>query len=382
MSSELFQKEKILQLVLDNIPSFVFWKDDKCTFLGCNMNFAISAGLNSPNEIIGKTDYDLPWRKEDSDFYRKIDKEVMNSQKAQINFEEPQTMQNGKTKWLRTSKIPLYNDENEVIGILGTYEDITSKKSMELELISRNKSLEKLNMKLAMANTDLEQFAYAASHDLQEPLRMIGGFTGLFESKYAEILDDSGIEYLNYIKEGAQRMSTMMNKILCYSNLKEGAEQLVSSNIKEIVDLIVENLSSLINEKNAIITINLPIEKINCEPEQISLLFNNLLTNGIKFNNSDSPKIKIDFKERETEWYFTVSDNGIGINEKYQDYIFKPFKRLNNREVFPGDGVGLALCKRIINIHKGQIWYTNNQNSGTVFHFTIPKFNEHTLNQN
>ena len=94
MSTELFQKEKILQLVLDNIPSFVFWKDDKCTFLGCNMNFAISAGLNSPNEIIGKTDYDLPWRKEDSDFYRKIDKEVMNSQKAQINFEEPQTMQN------------------------------------------------------------------------------------------------------------------------------------------------------------------------------------------------------------------------------------------------------------------------------------------------
>ena len=137
MYSEVLQKERLLQLVLNNIPSYVFWKDRNSTYLGCNLKFAKSAGLDSPIEIIGKTDYDLPWSKEESDFFRKIDKEVMDSRIPQVNFEEPQTINDGSTKWLRTSKIPLFDENDNVIGILGTYEDITERKQMELELIAK-----------------------------------------------------------------------------------------------------------------------------------------------------------------------------------------------------------------------------------------------------
>ena len=317
MKAELLQREKLLQLVLDNIPSYVFWKDRSSVYMGCNQNFATSAGFKHPEDLIGKTDFDMAWSREQSLFFRKIDKAVMDSGTAQINYEESQTINDGSTRWLRTSKIPLFNASGKIIGILGAYEDITDRKLMELQLIERNKMLEQVNKKLEIANVDLEQFAYATSHDLQEPLRMIGGFIGLFEMKYANLLDEEGKEYLNFVKDGASR--------------------------------------------------------IYCQPERIKMLFSNLITNGIKFNESAIPTIVIELQEEDHEWLFTVSDNGIGIDSEFQDYIFKPFKRLNTRNKFPGSGVGLSICKRITNLHEGNIWISRNKPKGTSFHFTLSK---------
>jgi len=129
----------------------------------------------------------------------------------------------------------------------------------------------------------------------------------------------------------------------------------------------------LIIDKNVKFEINLPKEKIVCQSQRIKMLFYNLITNGIKFNNSKLRTINIDFKNRGKEWYFTISDNGIGIEQKHENQIFKPFKRLNTRDKFPGNGIGLSMCKRIANLHGGQIWFTKNQLSGTIFHFTILK---------
>lgn len=373
MVNKILEKEKLLQLVLNNIPSFVFWKDRSSKYLGCNLNFALSAGLESPEEIVGKTDYDLPWSKEESDFYRKIDKDVMDSNEAQINFEEAQTVNNESTKWLRTSKIPLHDKNGEVIGILGTYEDITERKQMELELINKNQELKKLNTKLESINIDLEQFTYATSHDLQEPLRMIGGFIGLLERKYLANINEEGLEYLKFIKEGTQRMSSLIRQILSYSKIENTETQNEKADIGLLIEEVLKDLELLLVEKNVKIELNIPQEHIICQPQRIKMVFFNLIMNGIKFNNSIIPVIYIDFENKKSEYYFTVSDNGIGIEKEFQKKIFKPFKRLNTRDKFSGNGIGLSICKRIVNLHEGKIWCTKNKDSGTTFHFTIAK---------
>lgn len=373
MESELLKREKFHQLVLANIPSFVFWKNKASIYMGCNNNFAESAGFELPTDIIGKTDYDLPWSKKESDFFRKIDKEVMDSGKAQINFEESQTIQDGSTRWLRTSKIPLLDDNDEVIGILGTYEDITERKLMEFELISNNESLKTLNSRLEMINVDLEQFAYSTSHDLQEPLRMIGGFVGLFSMKYENMLDDEANIYVKYIKDGVLRMSTLIRQILSYSKLDKIEEQFVETDFKILLKELLDGLGLSSNSTPIKFDINVPKQKIVCQPERIKMLFYNLIKNGIKFNEASKPIIKINYKNREKEWYFEVADNGIGIKKEFTDEIFKPFKRLHSQDKYTGSGIGLSICKRIIYLHGGEIYFTKNKMNGTTFHFTLSK---------
>jgi len=380
MISDIIKKESFLQLILDNIPIYVFWKDRNSVYLGCNKNFALVAGFNTPDQIIGKTDYEMPWSKEDSDFYRKIDKEVMDSGKAQINFEESQNVADNKTKWLSTSKVPLFDADGKVIGVLGTYEDITARKEMELqlkrqteELQVKNDNLKEVNFKLEQANTEIEQFTSATSHDLQEPLRMIGSFSNLLERKYSYQMDEEGVEYLNYIKEGSVRMSSMVKEILSYSKLNKTQERLEPILIRELVTAAIHELNPLILSSNAKVEINLPQEKIKVQRTQIITLFVNLIANAIKFNDSKQPIVKIDFQEKNREWIGAVVDDGIGIEEQYKDYIFQPFKRLNKREEFKGNGIGLSICQRVVHVHGGKIWMEPNTGKGTTFYFTLKK---------
>ena len=378
--SNLLDKEQLLQLVMNNIPSFIFWKDRNSVYLGCNMNFALSAGLDDPNKIIGKTDYDLPWSKEESDFFRAVDKRVMDSGKEELNFEEPQTISDGTTRWLRTSKIPLLNAEKEVIGILGTYEDITSKKELELKLVRQaehlqrsNEHLKRLNYSLEQANIDLEHFAFATSHDLQEPLRMIGSFTSLIRRRYAEKIDEEGQEYFQFIAEGVERMSKLIKGVLNYTRIDKELEEFILSDIQFIIKEKVKDLAGIIEATNTEVIINVPEQEVYCQPVRLGILFYNLILNGIKFNLSDKRKIEVLAEEQNHQWQFTVKDNGIGINPDFKDKIFQPFKRLNTRDKFPGTGIGLSVCKRIVAIHNGEIWFDRNEIDGTNFYFTIPK---------
>lgn len=380
MELDVLKEEKFLQLILNSIPIYVFWKDKNSIFLGCNKNLATYAGLESPDEIIGKSDYDLPWSKKESDFFRKVDKSVMDSGEAQINIEEPITINDKTTRWIRTNKVPLFDDKNQVIGILGTYEDITSKKEMELKLIEqskelkvKNENLQESNFKLEQVNIDLEQFAYAASHDLQEPLKNIGGFVDLLDKKYAPLLDEDGIQCLEYIKEGATRMSSFIQGILSYSRLEESIDGLEKVDFNNIISSCLKDLEKAVKDSNTQLKINLPLTEIECQSNRIGMLFYNLINNGIKFNKSATPIIKVDFQEKDNHWLFHVMDNGIGIKDVDSENIFKPFKRLNNRGKFPGNGIGLSICKRIVHIHGGEIWYSSNELGGTSFHFTIQK---------
>jgi len=367
------KNEEFLKLVMDNIPSSVFWKNRDSIYQGCNQNFGESAGLASTDDIIGKSDYDLPWSKEQSDYFRKIDKEVMDSGDVQLNFEEPITVQNGQTKWVRTSKVPLRNNGGQIIGILGTYEDITERKEMELELKNHNKSLKSLNSRLELINQDLEQFAYATSHDLQEPIRMIAGFSGLLKQKYSSLLGDEGNDYLEIISEGAKRMSSLVSQILTYSRVDTIEDEFEEASVGELVKQIALDLDLLLKESKARLELDIGDVKIRCLPERIKMLFTNLISNGIKFNENDVPIIRISAEEQEEDWYFEVADNGIGIDPKYLHLIFQPFKRLSTKEDYHGNGIGLSICKRIATLHGGSIGYRPNPEGGTIFYFSLPK---------
>lgn len=373
MNSELLEKERLLQMVLNNIPSYVFWKDINSRYLGCNTKFAKAGGFDNPQDLIGLNDYDMPWSKAESDFYRKVDREVMDSKTPQLNIEEPQSDKNNKVSWVRTNKLPLTDENGDVVGILGTYEDITDRKNMELELLNSNKKLKTLNTKLEYSNIDLEQFSYALSHDLQEPLRMIGSFTSLLEHKIKDFRDDETIEYLGYLKDGSQRLSILVSQILSYSKMGkvEMSKELI--NVSSIFSETVHEIRHLIESSNATIVNNLPEISLNVQLARIKMLFNNLITNGLKFNTSESPTIKLSAAEADQEWIISIADNGIGIDPKYESQIFKPFKRLNTRDKFGGSGIGLSICKRIVNIHNGRIWISANDMGGTTFHFSLQK---------
>jgi len=378
----LLEQKSFLQLIMNNIPQFVFWKDINSVYLGCNQNFASVAGLASPSDIVGKTDYDLPWSKDEADFYVATDARVMAANKPEVDFEEPQTISDGTVTWLRTSKVPLKNEAGEVIGILGTYEDITKKKEMELKLLNSSKALvasnekmKKVILELERLNMDLEQFAYATSHDLQEPLRIISNFTKLLEKELEGKFNEDARQYFNFITSSIVRMSKLTTGILTYLRLGKENEKTQKVDLNLIFQKVLakKQTSALIKEKKAIIHVNLPTKKLDGHPKQLIVLLYNLLDNALKFNRSTPPEITIDFEEKPTEWLFSVMDNGIGIEEKYNQLIYLPFKRLNLQKDFAGSGIGLSICKRIVTLHFGKIWNVPNPKGGTVFHYTIAK---------
>ncbi len=372
-------EEQVLKLFINNVPQFIFWKDRNSTYLGCNNNFAQSAGFESPEELIGKTDYDMPWSREEADFFRKIDAEVMASGTSQLNFEEPQTQKDGSLSWLSTSKMPLYGKDGQVVGILGWYFDITEFKKMEVQIDEKNKALVEYNLQLEkskkdleIANYDLEKFTYAASHDLKTPIRSIVSFAQLLQEHQGKNLDDESDEYLNFIISSGQRMNNLVEDILTYA--RTGAQELVAKEIdlNELVGAKLYDLSPIIKEKSANVVIDFPKKKIRCFPELIGIVFYNLIHNGIKFNDSNPPEIICTCQESEEFWQFSIQDNGIGIDEESILKIFEPFKRLAKAQ-YEGSGIGLSICKRVVMLHKGKIWLEDNPSGGTIFKFNISK---------
>jgi len=234
------------------------------------------------------------------------------------------------------------------------------------------KKLELSNQELLRSNKDLEEFAYAASHDMKEPLRTVGTFTNLLNKKYNDQIGESGKEYIQFITQGVQRMSSLINSLLNYSQVGKKDLEFQQSDLNEIVNAKIEDLSQIIYDKNAkVICSELPT--ILCAGTQIGMVFYNLILNGIKFNKSYNPTIEVSAIENATYWKFMVKDNGIGIKNQYQKQIFEIFKRLHNRNEYEGTGIGLALCNKIVLRHNGKISVESEPNKGTTFKFTISK---------
>jgi light-regulated signal transduction histidine kinase (bacteriophytochrome) len=232
--------------------------------------------------------------------------------------------------------------------------------------------LKQLAEKLSQSNKELEQFAYVASHDLQEPLRMVASYIQLLQRRYKGKLSGEADEFINYAVDGVIRMKTLINDLLVYSRVNTKESPLEDVDINKVVDQTRTNLHAAIEESGA--TINsepLPVVKAN--NLQINQLFQNLISNAIKFRKPDTaPVVNISAKHAGDEWLFTVQDNGIGIDKEFSDKIFVIFQRLHNSSEYPGTGIGLAICKRIVEKLGGHLWVESNPGEGSTFNFTIP----------
>ncbi|MDD5305787.1 MAG: PAS domain S-box protein, partial [Deltaproteobacteria bacterium] len=274
------------------------------------------------------------------------------------------------------------NESGEVQGVFAAARDVTERNKMEQELAryrlrleelvrQRTSELEKTAADLARSNKDLEQFAYVSSHDLQEPLRAVAGFMSLLKQQHNDKLDAEAHEYIGHAISGAERMQTLINDLLTYSRV--GARSAPSNpvSMKEALDTAVVNLSTAVAESRAVITHD-PLPTVTANLPQMIQLLQNLVGNAIKFRGPRTPEIHVFARRDDGAWLFGVRDNGIGIEAGYHDRIFLIFQRLHSRTQYPGTGIGLALCKRIVERYSGRIWFESQPGEGTTFFFTIP----------
>ena len=263
--------------------------------------------------------------------------------------------------------------------VLQTYnedlnKEIAQRKIAEAALQEREQNLQDLNENLQRSNKDLEQFAYIASHDLQEPLRVVGSFIGLLKRRYKQHFDEEAFQYIDFAVDGVTRMSQQIKSILDFSRVSQKDIEFKLANMDNVVFTKLHDLSQNIKEKNVKIIAN-KLPDIICEKNQIEMVFHNLISNAIKFNKKESPVVIISNNEIASDefWQFSVEDNGIGIPPKYQTKIFEIFRRLHTKKDYEGTGIGLALSQKIVHRHGGQIWVESIEGEGTTFYFTISK---------
>lgn len=229
------------------------------------------------------------------------------------------------------------------------------------------------NENLKISNRELEQFAYIASHDLQEPLRKIISFSNLLQEEIADSLKDDPKRYFEFVIKASYRMRDQIQDLLEFSRAGQKELKLVATNLNDLVNEVVEMLEVTINENQATIEIK-DLPTVNCAPRFMASVFQNLISNAIKFQAKDTPpKIVISAKESPDEWIVSVSDNGLGIDKEHSGKIFEIFRRLHSRDKYEGTGIGLAICNRVIHRHGGKIWLESEPGQGSIFHFTIPK---------
>lgn len=245
----------------------------------------------------------------------------------------------------------------------------TQRSKEELEKL--NESLQKQSSELARSNQELEHFAYVASHDLQEPLRMITGYTSLLAKRYRGKLDADADEFIDFAVDGAKRMQGMLNALLNYSRVGTKGKEFMPTDCEAVIESTLASLRMAIDENGAVVTHD-PLPMVMGDASQLAQLFQNLISNAIKFRNEKPPVIHVSHKREGKEWLFSVKDNGIGIDPKDTQRIFGLFQRLHTRGEYPGMGIGLAVCKRIVERHGGRIWVESESGKGTAFYFTLP----------
>jgi PAS domain S-box-containing protein len=258
----------------------------------------------------------------------------------------------------------------QMIGVepvmLVVVRDITDRKRVE-------RALEQSKLELERSNTELERFASIASHDLREPLRAIAGFAGLLAKRYDGQLDAEAEEYIAYILDGTMRLQRLIDDLLSYSRVGTRGKEFELTDCNAILDTAINNLTIAIEESGASVTYD-SLPSILGDGVQLEQLFQNLISNAIKFRGEEPPRVHIGSIRREEEWEFSVKDNGIGIEPKFVDRIFVIFQRLHTQQEYPGTGIGLAICQRIVERHGGRIWFESEPGKGTTFFFTLAAY--------
>jgi light-regulated signal transduction histidine kinase (bacteriophytochrome) len=226
--------------------------------------------------------------------------------------------------------------------------------------------------KLTRVNKDLEQFAYSASHDLQEPLRAVSIYSELLSEQYSDVLDDQGHMLLGYLNSGATRMAMLVRDLLAYTQAAASSDEVCDlQDAGERLQIILDNLAELIRTTGSCITCG-SLPAVRMKSVHLQQLLQNLIENAIKYRGNEPPVIKISADRENTHWRFSIADNGIGIEPQFHEHIFGIFKRLHSNAQFPGTGIGLAICQRIVERYGGRIWVESERGKGSTFLFTVP----------
>jgi PAS domain S-box-containing protein len=270
----------------------------------------------------------------------------------------------GSTVWVEANISPVYDSLGKLVSIQGVCRDVMGRRRAEQELARRADEL-------ARSNAELEQFAYVASHDLQEPLRMVASYTELLGRRYRGKLDSDADEFIAFAVDGASRMKRLIEDLLTYSRVGMKGKPFTQTDCNVALREATANLMLAMEDAHAVVTSDaLPI--VTADAVQLVQLLQNLIANAIKFHGANPPCIHVSAKPQDGTWLFSVQDNGIGIEMRYFERIFLIFQRLHAKTEYPGTGIGLAVCKRIVERHGGQIWVESEPGKGSRFFFTIP----------
>lgn len=346
--------EKKYELLVDNSPDLIAQVNADGEFVMVNEAMADSFDA-SPAELMGESFFDLM---PDETAERRLE-----IGRAVIETGETRRFEDGHGgEYFHNIFVPVdLPGERETFQVIAR--DITDRKEAELEL---KETVEKLEE----SNAQLEQFAYVTSHDLQEPLRMVSSYMQLLERQYKDDLDEDAQEFIEYAVDGANRMKEMINDLLQYSRVDTRGGEFESTDAEEILDQAKDNLQVAIAESDAEITAD-PLPTVVCDESQIVMLFQNLLSNAIKYCEEDRPRIHVSAEREDDRVVFSVEDNGIGIPEDEVEEVFHVFNRLHARDEYSGTGIGLAMCKKIVDRHDGDVWVDSEVGEGSTFHFTL-----------
>lgn len=360
---ELRKEQKRFEDVVSSTGEWIWEVDSEGRYTYCSPAVERILGYK-PEEILGKYFYKL-FHPDERNKLKNSAYEIFSRKELFQNLINRNVHKDGRSVILETSGVPILSAENKLLGYRGADRDIT-------ERIQAEQKLKQIMDDLFRSNSELEHFAFIASHDLQEPLRMISSYVQLLARRYKDKLDSDAEDFIAFAQDGAVRMQKMINDLLVYSRVGTRGKSFMPTSCEDILDQALKNLQIAIKESHAAITHD-PLPTVMADSSQFTQLFQNLIGNALKFRGDKTPKVHISAVGQNREWIFSMQDNGIGIETENLERIFLIFQRLHTRKQYTGTGIGLAVCKKIVERHGGRIWVESKPGKGSKFCFTVPK---------
>jgi PAS domain S-box-containing protein len=364
---ELYEQKRMYERILEQIPIDIVTLDKELRY--SYINASNNRGMDR-NTMLGKTNTEYfaakGWSIKDAEERERFLNEALEKE-ATVQMEEKLIDRLGNTKYSLKGASPIYSDNNDLLCLVGYSIDVTGMKEAEKKMTQYAVELEK-------KNEDMRNFVRATSHDLKTPLRNIASFLQLIERRNAQKLDDDSMSMIAYTVKSVKHLNQLINDIYQYSVADHADKEVVIADFNQLLDEALKKTSGVVNSKHAHITVaDLPFLEV--APEQIIVVFTNLINNALKYNTSENPEVKINCSITADEYIFSVSDNGIGIADEYRDRIFGMFQRLHSAEEYDGTGMGLAICNKIIEKYGRKIWVESEKGKGSTFYFSLAKEN-------